>query len=61
MVRAPAGDQAVLPVDELTDALRATGAAIVVATHDRQMQRDLAQWPHVALSPSPAELTRTAW
>ncbi|MFC5138855.1 ABC-F family ATP-binding cassette domain-containing protein [Actinomycetospora rhizophila] len=32
-------------VDELTAALRDTGAAVVVATHDRQMLRDLADWP----------------
>ncbi|MCZ2860855.1 ATP-binding cassette domain-containing protein [Blastococcus sp. VKM Ac-2987] len=31
--------------DELTDALAATDAAVVVATHDRQMQQDLAPWP----------------
>ncbi|WAX81847.1 ATP-binding cassette domain-containing protein [Streptomyces sp. KMM 9044] len=29
-------------VDELTDALRTTSAAVVVATHDRQLLRDLA-------------------
>ncbi len=32
-------------VDELTDAMRGTGAAVVVATHDRQLLRDLADWP----------------
>lgn len=32
-------------VDELTGALRGTGAAVVVATHDRQLLRDLADWP----------------
>lgn len=32
-------------VDELTGALRDTGAAVVVATHDRQLLRDLAGWP----------------
>ncbi len=32
-------------VDELTDALRTTGAAVVVATHDRQLLRDLDDWP----------------
>ncbi|MGW7080368.1 ABC-F family ATP-binding cassette domain-containing protein [Streptomyces sp. NPDC054866] len=31
-------------VDELTDALRDTSAALVVATHDRQLRRDLAHW-----------------
>ena len=37
-------------VDELTAALRDTGAAVVVATHDRQMLRDLADWPRRHLS-----------
>ncbi|MFI2507139.1 ATP-binding cassette domain-containing protein [Streptomyces sp. NPDC018972] len=32
-------------VDELTGALRGTGAGVVVATHDRQLLRDLADWP----------------
>ncbi|MCF3124063.1 ABC-F family ATP-binding cassette domain-containing protein [Streptomyces arenae] len=32
-------------VDELTEAIRATSAAVVVATHDRQLLRDLADWP----------------
>ncbi|MCO7220713.1 ABC-F family ATP-binding cassette domain-containing protein [Klenkia sp. PcliD-1-E] len=36
-------------VDELTAALRGTGAAVVVATHDRQLLRDLADWPRLAL------------
>ncbi|MFI6237548.1 ABC-F family ATP-binding cassette domain-containing protein [Micromonospora sp. NPDC050784] len=31
--------------DELTAAIRATSAAVVVATHDRQLLRDLADWP----------------
>ena len=37
-------------VDELTAALRATSAAVVVATHDRQMLADLADWPRLDLS-----------
>jgi macrolide transport system ATP-binding/permease protein len=37
-------------VDELTAALEATGAAVVVATHDRQMLRDLATWPRLDLT-----------
>ncbi|MBO3087701.1 ABC-F family ATP-binding cassette domain-containing protein [Cellulomonas dongxiuzhuiae] len=36
-------------VDELTAALRATSAAVVVATHDRQLRADLADWPHLDL------------
>ncbi|MFF5987231.1 ABC-F family ATP-binding cassette domain-containing protein [Prauserella flavalba] len=37
-------------VDELTDALGATGAAVVLATHDRQLLRDTAGWPRLAVS-----------
>ncbi|MBB2923081.1 macrolide transport system ATP-binding/permease protein [Cellulomonas cellasea] len=36
-------------VDELTEALRATSAAVVVATHDRKMRADLADWPELVL------------
>ncbi|ROS77016.1 ATP-binding cassette domain-containing protein [Cellulomonas sp. PhB143] len=36
-------------VDELTQALRVTPAAVVVATHDRRMREDLADWPELAL------------
>ncbi|MEV0339041.1 ABC-F family ATP-binding cassette domain-containing protein [Nocardia sp. NPDC050713] len=36
-------------VDELTAALSETPAAVVVATHDRQMLADLADWPHLPL------------
>ncbi|MBW5422366.1 ATP-binding cassette domain-containing protein [Streptomyces sp. BG9H] len=34
-------------VDEVTAAVRATSAAVVVATHDRQLLRDLADWPRL--------------
>lgn len=36
-------------VDELTAALRTTSAAVVVATHDRRLRADLADWPHLEL------------
>ena len=36
-------------VDEMTEALQATRTAVVVATHDRQMLRDLAGWPRLEL------------
>jgi macrolide transport system ATP-binding/permease protein len=44
-------------VDELTEALRATSAAVVASTHDRQLLRDLSDWPRLGLTPSlePAE------
>ncbi|OZV75877.1 ABC transporter [Micromonospora echinospora] len=36
-------------VDELTGAIRATSAAVVVASHDRQLLRDLADWPRLEI------------
>ncbi|MFI6503579.1 ABC-F family ATP-binding cassette domain-containing protein [Nonomuraea typhae] len=36
-------------VEELTQALRATQAAVVLATHDRQLLRDLSDWPRLAV------------
>lgn len=36
-------------VDELTRALRVTPAAVVVATHDRRMRAELADWPTIDL------------
>ncbi|MFC5288720.1 ATP-binding cassette domain-containing protein [Actinokineospora guangxiensis] len=36
-------------VDELTAALTATPAAVVLATHDRQLLRDTADWPRLTL------------
>lgn len=37
-------------VDELTGALGTADCALVVATHDRQMQRDLEGWPRIELA-----------
>ncbi|MBO3664087.1 ABC-F family ATP-binding cassette domain-containing protein [Microbacterium stercoris] len=37
-------------VDELTRALRVTPAAVVIATHDRRMRDELADWPRLELS-----------
>nr|WP_308253016.1 ATP-binding cassette domain-containing protein [Pseudonocardia sp. ICBG601] len=36
-------------VDELTAMVLDTSAAVVVATHDRQLLRDLADWPRLEL------------
>ncbi|MEU3019287.1 ABC-F family ATP-binding cassette domain-containing protein [Nocardiopsis sp. NPDC007018] len=36
-------------VDELTEGLGATGAAVVLATHDRRLRRDTAGWDRLAL------------
>lgn len=41
-------------VDELTEALRVTEAAVVVATHDRQLRRDLRDWPRLELGATSA-------
>ncbi|WP_123380931.1 ABC-F family ATP-binding cassette domain-containing protein [Pseudokineococcus lusitanus] len=45
-------------VDELTRALRTTGAAVLVATHDRQVLRDLTDWPHQHLTAAPGPTRR---
>ncbi|PWV80669.1 ABC-F family ATP-binding cassette domain-containing protein [Nocardia neocaledoniensis] len=45
----PTNHLSVALVDELTEALTGTGAAVVVATHDRQLLRDLAGWPRLEL------------
>ncbi|MDT0267342.1 ABC-F family ATP-binding cassette domain-containing protein [Streptomyces sp. DSM 44915] len=37
-------------VDELTRALTSTPCAVVLATHDRQLLRDLAHWPRLELT-----------
>lgn len=44
-------------VDELTQALRVTSAAVVVATHDRRMRADLADWPRLRLQDGRAQAT----
>jgi macrolide transport system ATP-binding/permease protein len=36
-------------VDELTAVLRSTTAAVVIATHDRQLLRDTESWPRLAV------------
>ncbi|GAA0596290.1 ABC-F family ATP-binding cassette domain-containing protein [Kribbella sandramycini] len=45
----PTNHLSIALVDELTAALRSTPAAVVVATHDRQLLRDLAAWPSLQL------------
>jgi macrolide transport system ATP-binding/permease protein len=47
----PTNHLSIALVDELTEALHSTDAAVVVATHDRQMRRDISGWPHLALAP----------
>ena len=46
----PTNHLSITLVDELTEALHATDAAVVLATHDRQLQRDTASWPRLSLT-----------
>lgn len=46
----PTNHLAAWVVDELTTAVRRTPAAVVVATHDRQLLADLADWPVLRLT-----------
>ena len=48
----PTNHLSIALVDELTEALAATGAAVVIATHDRQLTRDTAGWPRLELAQS---------
>jgi macrolide transport system ATP-binding/permease protein len=45
----PTNHLSIALVDELTEALKLTSAAVVVATHDRAMRADLAGWPAIEL------------
>jgi len=45
----PTNHLSIALVDELTDALNATQAAVVVSTHDRQLLRDVDGWPVLQL------------
>jgi macrolide transport system ATP-binding/permease protein len=45
----PTNHLSITLVDELTEAVGATPAAVVVATHDRQLLRDTDGWPRLAL------------
>ncbi|KZF09432.1 hypothetical protein A2J03_02645 [Rhodococcus sp. EPR-157] len=44
LVNEPTNQLSIRLVDELTQALDATEAAVVVSTHDRQMARDTDSW-----------------
>lgn len=48
----PTNHLSIALVDELTDALSNTAAAVVVSTHDRQLLRDVADWPSLQLPAS---------
>jgi macrolide transport system ATP-binding/permease protein len=45
----PTNHLSITLVDELTEELGGSPAALVVATHDRQLLRDTASWPRLAL------------
>lgn len=45
----PTNHLSIALVDELTDALNATQAAVVVSTHERQLLRDVEGWPALQL------------
>ncbi|MGO1665239.1 MAG: ATP-binding cassette domain-containing protein, partial [Micrococcaceae bacterium] len=48
----PTNHLSIALVDELTEGLQSTEAAVVLATHDRQLLRDTADWPHLELGAS---------
>lgn len=52
MLDEPTNHLSIPLVEELTEALEVTGAAVVVATHDRQVLADLAHWPRLAVGPA---------
>ena len=46
----PTNHLSIALVDELTEALGATQAAVVVSSHDRQLLRDVDEWPRLELT-----------
>ncbi len=46
----PTNHLSIALVDELTEALGATQAAVILSSHDRQLIRDMADWPSIDLS-----------
>ncbi|GAB3721010.1 ATP-binding cassette domain-containing protein [Nocardiopsis nanhaiensis] len=48
----PTNHLSIALVDELSEGLEATGAAVVLATHDRQLQRDVRSWDRLELDPA---------
>lgn len=46
----PTNHLSIALIDELTEALGSTQAAVVVSTHDRQLLRDTSDWPRIDLS-----------
>lgn len=50
----PTNHLSIALVDELTEALQATDAAVLLSTHDRQMLHDTAIWPHLTVTATAA-------
>ncbi|RKS04685.1 macrolide transport system ATP-binding/permease protein [Nocardiopsis sp. Huas11] len=48
----PTNHLSIALVDELTEGLRTAEAAVVIATHDRQLRRDVGAWERLALEPA---------
>ena len=46
----PTNHLSIALVDELTEALGATQAAVILSSHDRQLIRDMAGWPSIDIS-----------
>ncbi len=55
----PTNHLSIALVDELTEALRHTRAAVAVATHDRRMRTDFGSWRTVTLQ-SPSQIDETS-
>jgi macrolide transport system ATP-binding/permease protein len=47
----PTNHLSIALVEELTEGLGSTGAAVVIATHDRRLRRDTASWEQLDLRP----------
>ncbi|GAA1078458.1 ABC-F family ATP-binding cassette domain-containing protein [Nocardiopsis metallicus] len=59
----PTNHLSIALVDELTEGLGATGAAVVLATHDRQLRRDVGSWEQLGLGliePAPEPVVEPA-
>jgi ABC-type histidine transport system ATPase subunit len=46
----PTNHLSIALVDELTEALQVSEAAVVLATHDRQLRRDTSSWSQLSLT-----------
>jgi macrolide transport system ATP-binding/permease protein len=53
----PTNHLSIALVDELTEALQAAAAAVVIATHDRQLRQDAEHWPRPPLGAASASVS----